>query len=112
MRRHKIAVGFALAVALSTRSAADDFALHIIAPSKLETAKGTKLELPPGYFLDEPTWKRLDDELKRLQEAETRLRAENESFRKSAQEWQPGWKTLLGATLSGIAIGAYAYSKL
>lgn len=99
--RRKIAVGFALAVALSTRSAADDFALHIIAPSKIETAKGTKLELPPGYFLDEPTWKRLDDELKRLQVAEVRLTAENKSFRESAKDWRPSWWLLGSAFVAG-----------
>jgi len=64
--------------------------------------------LPVGsHLLTPPSWERLDVEFKRLQEAETRLRAENDSFRKTAASWQPGWKILLTTLVVGVAGGVY-----
>lgn len=70
------------------------------------------MDLPPGHFVDVPTWSALDVELKRAQDAETRLDAENRSLKASASSWQPGWKVLGGAVLTGLALGWYAHSKL
>lgn len=80
-------------------------------PPTITTPRGTVLELPPGYYLAEPTWSALDAELRRLQERETRLEAENTSLRKSTTERPPGWGTLAlvtGALATGIAVGVYA----
>ena len=58
------------------------------------------LALPPGYFLDEPTWTKRDAELKLAQDLNTRLKAENDSFRKSANAFP-----LLPVTIaSGIGV--------
>ena len=74
-----------------------------------ENATGVRCrELPPGRFLAEPTWARLDDEVRRLQDAEVRLTAENASLRKDAAGWRPGWKSLASAVLVGVALGAWA----
>lgn len=53
----------------------------------------------------------LDAEIRRLQELETRLVAENRSLRDSAKSWQPGWKTLLVTLATGISVGVYAGLK-
>lgn len=70
------------------------------------------MDLPPGHFVDQATWLRLDVELRRAQDAETRLAAENTSLRASAAGWQPGLYTLAGAVLVGLAGGWYVHSKL
>jgi hypothetical protein len=57
----------------------------------------------------------IDTELKRLQERETRLAAENDALRKKTSGWQPGYLTLvkvtLGALVVGFAGGVYVHSK-
>lgn len=67
--------------------------------------------LPPGRFLDEPEWSKLDTEIRRLQETETRLKAENNVYKNAADGWSPGWKTLVGALGLGISIGVYAATR-
>jgi isopenicillin N synthase-like dioxygenase len=72
----------------------------------------TCIELVPGHFVDQATWGKLDSTLKAAQDQVTRLTAENASFRATASSWQPGWKTLAGAVLTGIAAGLYFDRKL
>lgn len=67
------------------------------------------IELPAGRFMDEPTWLAVDAEFHRLQDAETRLGAENASLRDTAKDWQPGWKLLAVTFAAGIVGGALAY---
>lgn len=69
------------------------------------------IDLPPGHFVDRTTWSALDLELRRAQDAETRLGAENRSLRASAASWQPGWKVLAGAVVSGLALGWYVHAR-
>lgn len=85
---------------------------HLASASAVHTDGGADLRLPPGYFLDEPSWTKLNTETRRLQDAETRLNAENRSFRASASSWQPGWITLATALGGGIALGWYLEHKL
>jgi hypothetical protein len=68
--------------------------------------------LAPGYYLDEAAWAKREAELKRLQDAETRLSAENKSLRGTVATWQPGWMTLVVAIAVGAASGVYVRSKL
>lgn len=86
--------------------------LHLRSSAHVQTEGGSDLRLPPGYYLDEPNWHKLDDEVRRLQEQETRLAAENKSLRSTVSSWQPGWKTLLGVLVTGIGTGIYLHSKL
>lgn len=86
--------------------------LHIASSSHLVTSGGTSLDLPPGYFYDEQKWGAMDVEYRRLQDAETRLTAQNKSYEASASSWQPGWKTLGAAFLTGLAAGVYVRGKL
>jgi hypothetical protein len=81
-------------------------------PAHLTTTGGTDLQLPPGYYLPEPAWDAMDAEMRRLQDAETRLTAENGSLKASASGWQPGWKTLLTVVVLGAAGGWYLHDKL
>lgn len=79
--------------------------LHLHTGSHVVTLGGSTLDLPPGWFLPEPRWDALDAETKRLQDAETRLTAENKSLRSAAGAWSPGWRTLIIAVGVGV-IGA------
>lgn len=117
------AVATVLVVVIATRAAADPAPLpapantsltwyHVETPGHLVTEGGTDLRLPPGYYLPEPVWRALDTEVRRLQDQETRLTAENASLTESATGWQPGWKTLGLAVLSGVALGAYLEHRL
>lgn len=71
---------------------------------------GVQYLLPPGHFYDEPTWQGLDSEVRRLQDSDTRLKAENQSLRGSLASWQPGWLTITTAFLAGaVAVGSGYY---
>jgi hypothetical protein len=99
---------FALVVALGASpllltSSATAGPLHLKSGSSVKTDGGSDLRLPPGYFLTEPDWSKLDAELRRLQNAETRLDAENKSMRKSLDDG-PGWGTLI-ITVTAFAAG-------
>lgn len=113
MTRTKVAVAAALcALLLTSRAVADPPPAEPPAPCEeadrcaLRLTKGAQtpggLVLPPGYYLTPETWQRLDDELRRLQEAETRLAAEREVLVKKAR---PTWWWAAGALAAGIAAG-------
>lgn len=59
-----------------------------------------------------PAADRVDAELRRLQDAETRLAAENKHMRERVSGWSPGWKTLAVTMLTGIATGVYLGLKI
>lgn len=120
----RIAIAIAVGVLLASASAAADPDptsppavpiltdwLHFNTPAHVVTDGGADLRIPMGYFLDEPTWAKREVELKRLQDAETRLTAENTSFRASASSWQPGWVTAAIVFAGGLASGWYIYAK-
>lgn len=102
--RQRFALLVAVAATLCARDAAGDI-YRLKSPSELVTQKGSKLSLPPGYFLDEQTWQDRDAELKRLQEQETRLKAENRSLRKTVEIDAIPWKTIACAMLFGAGAG-------
>lgn len=81
---------------------------HFRAGPRITSARGTVLDLPPGYYLSEPAFDKLDAELRRAQDAETRLGAENKSLRASARSAGFGFRTVAvivaGAFAGGIAI--------
>lgn len=109
MRNRKAMALVALAVVLAAREAHGDI-YHIKTPSTLKTEKGSELKLPPGYFLDEETWMERDAEMRRLQEQESRLKAENLSLRSSADDF-PWGKIALGIAV-GLAGGGLAVWQL
>lgn len=94
-----------LALLLMSGRAAADEVKHFTSPIHVTTPSGKTLDLPPGYYLPESTWNRLDAEMRRLQDQETRLTAENKSLRHSVED-MPGWKWIAGALVIGIAVGA------
>jgi len=101
----------AVSIVCGSRAAAGEV-VHLKSPSEVVTEKGSKLSLPPGYFLEEPDYDRLDVEMRRLQDAETRLGAENRSLRDSAKDSDAlGWKfwttVVIGAFGAGIAVQRY-----
>ena len=70
------------------------------------TAGGSRLELPAGWWLVPPlNWSALDTELRRLQDAETRLAAENASLKEAARNWRPAWYYIAGALSLGYTGG-------
>lgn len=107
-KRQKFAVAAVLVgcLLLSTRAAGDP-PIRFKTPITVTTEGGSVLNLDPGYYLTLDTWKTLDDEVKRLQESETRLKAENRVFREEAGfRWAP-WVVGLAALSVGIATGVY-----
>ncbi len=117
-RAHKLAMGVAMLCALHTNAAADPVPVapfaHLHSPRLAcrDEVPTDCIELRPGYYYDEPEWSLLDTEIRRLQTAETRLTAENKSLRDTASGWTPGWRTLLGAVVTGVALGVYLDHKL
>lgn len=91
---------------------AEPLNLHLSSDSHVVTSGGSVLDLPPGHFLDDTSYVKLDAEVKRLQDTETRLQAENKSLRASLDSWQPGPYTLAGTFLVGLATGVYLWSRL
>lgn len=85
---------------------------HLASSSAVHTDGGSDLRLPAGYFLPEPTWSVLVTETKRLQDAETRLKAENASLRTSVANSSPSWYVLATAVVSSLAAGWYLHSKI
>lgn len=75
----------------------------------LVAPNGTRYTLPVGtHILDGTSWQNLDLEVKRLQDVETRLTAENKSLKGSAQRDAPGWGTAaVLLTLAIIAGGTF-----
>ena len=82
--------------------------------STIDGVELTHYSLPLGtHILAPPAWSKLDAEMRRLQDAETRLTAENQSLRTQAGSgWRPGWKLLATTLVIGTALGAYGRSKL
>lgn len=82
-------------------------------PGTLRTNAGRLFDLPVmTHVLAPPAWDKLDAEMKRLQDAETRLTAENKSLRAQAGGWRPGWRLIATTLVVGTALGAYGRSKL
>lgn len=86
--------------------------VQLLSPSVVETDGGSHLRVPPGWFLADEVWQRLDAETRRLQDAETRLTAENRSFRASSATWGPSWWIIVAAVAGGASLGWYARGKL
>ncbi len=72
--------------------------LHWTMP--LQCASDVPVTLPPGYYLPDATWDALDFEVRRLQDAETRLTAERDSYADTTVQW------VVGALVAGFAAGA------
>jgi len=106
MLRRRLAIAVIAAGVLAARETHGDPIYHVKSPSTLKTEKGSELKLPPGYFLDEETWRERDLELKQAQADRTRLKAENESLRKSASEYPWAATALVG--VFGVAVGIFA----
>lgn len=77
-------------------------------PSTLHTLGGLVVPLPPVYILGEPEWERLDAEVRRLQDAETRLEAENTSLRETARALSFPWRGAVVGGLLGLVVGIAA----
>lgn len=85
--------------------------LHLRSWARVLTDGGSDLRLPPGYYLDEENYKKLDVEVHRLQDVETRYFAENGALKSSLDGWQPGWRTLVVTLTVGFVGGLYVASK-
>lgn len=110
MSIHRMCLAVSLVMALAARVAADpapenpcpDPGCHFPGGGVIATPKGALLKLPAGHYLDDPTWERRDVELRLSQDLNTRLKAENDSFRQSADEIH--WKApVIAAGLGFIA---------
>jgi hypothetical protein len=103
VRQRRLAVVIVVLAALS-RNAAGDPIMHLKTSSEVHTQGGTNLTLPPGYFMDEPTFAAKDAEMRRLQDVETRKNAENESLRKAARKSPWDWRIVSAAFAAGCAV--------
>lgn len=86
--------------------------IHLQSGSHVSTDGGTKVDLPPGYFMDEPTFKKLDDDVKQLQNDNTSKDAQIKVYKAQVEKWQPGWMALAGAIVGGVVLGWYLHDKL
>lgn len=111
--RRGFAAGVVLAVVLvSARAAADPPPpTHLTVPVVChdDAQPPHELRIDPGsIILSEQAWTATDEGVKDLQEARTRLTAENESLRESAR---PRWWLAVSALAAGAAAG-YAAGRL
>lgn len=117
MRRRPLTCLIVLVVLLASSTVtADTLGIgvrHIQTPAPRKLCKldepPTCIVLQPGRFLDETAWGELDMEVRRLQDLETRLTAENAFMRKTVHGWVPGWKVVAGTFVSGFIAGVVAY---
>lgn len=110
MSTSRMCLAISIVMALAARVAADpvenpcpDPGCHVRKGAVLVLPSGNTLVVPPGYYLDEPTWDKRDAELKLAQDLNTRLKAENDSFRQSADEIR--WKAPVIALGLGFVAG-------
>ena len=82
---------------------------HVTVPSELHVGP-VVFRLPPVYLMSEGVKDALDLEVRRLQDAETRLTAENKSLRDGAGRW--GTVALIVVSVLAVAGGYYAGDKL
>lgn len=121
MKRLIAALVVLLALAWPARALADEVItfepgeplnLRIVSGFTATTDAGIVLRFPPGvHVLGEPEWGAIDAEVRRLQDAEVRLTAENESLRVTPIERPRPWWAVVGASvglIAGIVIGAWA----
>ncbi len=71
--------------------------IRLLSPSTVVTDGGSTLRLDPGVFLPQADYEKLDIELRRLQDQETRLEAENDSLKSSLS----GWPFIVGGFVAG-----------
>lgn len=112
MSTPRMFLAVSIVMALAARAAADpapddnpcpDPGCHFPNGGVIATPKGALLKLPAGHYLDDPTWERRDAELVLAQNLNTRLKAENDSFRQSADEIH--WKAPIVAAGLGFVAG-------
>lgn len=110
MRTYVIGIVLSLAIGVGTVRAeplpTPTTPTELATPSEVTTAGGSKLQLPAGFVIVPPDWwAETDREMRRLQEQETRLKAENDSMRKSLRETGLRWYWIGGALATGFAAG-------
>lgn len=103
--RPRVACVVVALLVLEARAVADPIT-HLKSPSTVTTDKGATLRLPPGYFLDEPTWTEKDAHMRAVEDELTRKNAENASLRKSASKQWFDWKVVVAAAVAGFSAGA------
>lgn len=104
MSRRALSIALILTFVVALPNAAAEPTRNL-SPSECVTDKGSEFRLEPGVHYPEPEWLKVDKEVRRLQDAETRLKAENKVLRKEVSD---GWGTralILGALTVGFAAG-------
>ncbi len=104
MQHKRLVLTAALLTVFAAREARGEI-YHVKSPSTIKTEKGSEIKVPPGYYLDEKTWQDRDLEMRRLQEQEIRLGAENKSLRSSSGDYPWVATGVVGAF--GIALGVF-----
>ena len=74
----------------------------------MRSAAGSVIELPPGVYVEEPDWIKLGVEVCRLQDAETRLTAENKSL---VTALRSGPYKFMAGMLFGFGVGWWVASR-
>lgn len=96
------AVALALVASASARADEGEGATRFEGPITVITSEGQAITLPAGVFLTAPAFAKVDAEVIRLQEAETRLRAENASLLASLET--PKWIAIASGALAVITV--------
>lgn len=77
--------------------------MRFLTPAQCMTEGGAEVNIEPGRYLPESDWERLEKDYKAMENDNTRLVAENKSYKGSQSVL--GWKSALGALLIGAALG-------
>jgi hypothetical protein len=103
---NKFGVAAAFAVFLLSRIAVADPAhsIHTLSPTTCHSDGGSAFSMGPSYHVTEDDWQRMDKEMRRLQDHETQLEVERDSYRNHAHDGI-GWGTI-SIVVAGIAVGA------
>ena len=113
MNPRRLAVAVAIILVLfSDRVLAEDlpFGHYVVKNTAVVDVAGAKFNLPVGTHVVTPDlWGTLETEVKRLQDQETRLKAENQSLKNALNAWSPGIGTLAVIAGSVVLVGVVVH---
>jgi hypothetical protein len=104
MRNSLKALAFVTAFAVASPVASGGV-IRVTQPFEI-VAEGLRQSSPPAFVVTFDVWEKIDSEMRRLQDTETRLSAENDSLKQTREAHVGSWSFWLGVG-AGVALGGY-----